>query len=385
MQKHNDFKANLLDIINKVSDTDAQIYSKKYDAALESIKPLDADDFIVSLIKGKYAHYSGKEVDANIEKLCPNYLFGNNDTAKNMGFREQGAPLAESVKNFITAMEHYAKLYKDIAANTREFIIYTAKINNLKGVYQAILAAHDSADDFSNPEKRNFIAKQYERLWVILKLNGITEFNTIDNRLCLALRGAEHNEAKYREIFDNEIKKALDDKPMLDYEVFATNGYTNRDKTFLTFFIARVEKYLRDRSNMPADEHSKGRYSVNQLCEHYQIDHILARNETNRSCFANEQEFDEKRNTLAGLLLLEKAQDIAYEEKLENYQNSELIWAQMLCKDFHETSNVKFQNIRTQLPELAAQFKPYDKFDKQALEERTKLLYELVKIIWEVE
>jgi len=29
-------------------------------------------------------------------------------------------------------------------------------------------------------------------------------------------------------------------------------------------------------------------------------------------------------------------------------------------------------------------FKPYIKFDKDALEERSRLLYQLVKIIWEV-
>lgn len=31
------------------------------------------------------------------------------------------------------------------------------------------------------------------------------------------------------------------------------------------------------------------------------------------------------------------------------------------------------------------QFRPYDKFDKVALEERSKLLYEIIKIIWEVD
>ena len=73
-----------------------------------------------------------------------------------------------------------------------------------------------------------------------------------------------------------------------------------------------------------------------------------------------------------------------YEDKLKTYSNG-LMWGHSLCEEFYH-SNLNFTKFNERLQkEYGVSFKPYQKFDKEALEERSKLLYQLVKIIWEVE
>ena len=121
----------------------------------------------------------------------------------------------------------------------------------------------------------------------------------------------------------------------------------------------------------------------------YHIEHILSHNETNRSYFQSDEEFEEKRNQLGGLLLLMGINNISsgneeYEDKLKTYSNG-LMWGHSLCEEFYH-SNLNFTNFNERLQkDYGVSFKPYKKFDKESLEERSRLLYQLVKIIWEVE
>lgn len=69
-----------------------------------------------------------------------------------------------------------------------------------------------------------------------------------------------------------------------------------------------------------------------------------------------------------------------------NYKtySSGLIWGHSLCADFYHT-NKDFAAFNRFLKEKGiSEFKPFDKFDNDALNERSLLLYNLVKIIWEV-
>ena len=92
---------------------------------------------------------------------------------------------------------------------------------------------------------------------------------------------------------------------------------------------------------------------------------------------------------MGGLLLLKGLNNISsgneeYVDKLKTYSNG-LVWGHTLCEDFYH-SNLNFTSFNDRLQKkYNVCFKPYVKFDKTALEERTQLLYQLVKIIWEVE
>ena len=73
-----------------------------------------------------------------------------------------------------------------------------------------------------------------------------------------------------------------------------------------------------------------------------------------------------------------------YADKLKTYSVG-LMWGHTLCTDFYHT-NKDFDAFNNTLHEnYGIMIKPYQKFDAQALEDRNKLLYNLVKIIWEID
>ena len=61
------------------------------------------------------------------------------------------------------------------------------------------------------------------------------------------------------------------------------------------------------------------------------------------------------------------------------------VWGHTLCDDFHHINT----NLSTFNNELFAKcnkrLEPISTFDKEALEQRNQLLYDIVKLIWEIE
>ena len=79
----------------------------------------------------------------------------------------------------------------------------------------------------------------------------------------------------------------------------------------------------------------------------------------------------------------ERGHNEKYTDKLKTYSSGPN-YAKTLCKDFYH-SNPDFLDFNNNLEKVTGhKFVHYDLFTPEAMEERTKLMYELVKIIWEV-
>ena len=112
--------------------------------------------------------------------------------------------------------------------------------------------------------------------------------------------------------------------------------------------------------------------------------HILSRNEESLAHFdLQEDVFLNERNRLGGILLLKGKDNISsnnetYAEKLKTYSGT-LLWNETLREDFYK-SNLDFKAFRTKynLPELVN----IDNFDKEALENRQKILFKMASEIW---
>ncbi len=120
--------------------------------------------------------------------------------------------------------------------------------------------------------------------------------------------------------------------------------------------------------------------------KNYHREHILSKNEENKSYFKDEQEFENERNRIGGLLLLygrdnESSGNEPYSEKLKTYSNS-FIWARTLTENWYH-SNKRFEDFNLRFEaKTGIKFESEKKFDKDALERRSKLLFEIVKQIW---
>ena len=240
-------------------------------------------------------------------------------------------------------------------------------------------------------------AKEYDRIWMLLNLNGIydsNEFIEISYRLNEKLKGAKIED--YREIYNREIidtikqsRNVTDVSSILEYPVFLRKNYSNMNTRSLRYYLARIEQYICEQTNQQMQNTIDYIATKTGNKSGYHIEHILSHNDTNRGYFNDEEEFENQRNLLGGLLLLKGWDNISssneeYEEKLMTYSCG-LVWGHSLCEDFYHI-NVDFSRFNNWLNnKYGVSFKSYDKFDRTALEERSKLLYTLTKIVWEVE
>ena len=117
----------------------------------------------------------------------------------------------------------------------------------------------------------------------------------------------------------------------------------------------------------------------------FHIEHIISNNKKNLALFKSEDEFNTERNRLGALVLLkgsdnEASGDELYKEKQKTYSVKGTRFAQTLLKDFYQSNpdfkkNIKKYNLK---------FVPCPIFRKDEIEARHKLLFEIIKHIWQL-
>ena len=382
-------------MVGLLSKNDTQAYSEKWDKAMLQLPDMQ-DNFFGDYLKSRFVTSSNTKLEAALSNLYHRYIFDVNDIAQELSFRRTDANHIKNIKNFIdNELTYYAALYAKIRSNKDEYLKYDNEINDLSMQYQNIIAAC-TINDPREDEKIQVLAAEMDRFWMLLNLNGVYDSNEFQDkcyRISQQLKDAELE--SYRSIYDNMLTDTIRQKrgiegevSLLDYNSFTKKNYTNMNTRMLRYFLARIEQYISNEASIDMQNSVSDISKKTGKITGYHIEHILSHNETNRSYFQSDEEFEEKRNQLGGLLLLMGINNISsgneeYEDKLKTYSNG-LMWGHSLCEEFYH-SNLNFTKFNEKLQkEYGVSFKPYQIFDKEALEERSKLLYQLVKIIWEV-
>jgi len=383
-------------MVGLLSKNDTQAYSEKWDKALLQLPDMQ-DAFFGDYLKSRFVSSSNTKLEASLSNLYHRYIFDVNDIAQELSFRRTDSQHIKNIKSFIdNELTYYASLYAKIRSNKNEFLKYDNEINDLSMQYQNIIAAC-TINDPKEDEKIELLAREMDRFWMLLNLNGVYDSNEFQDkcyRISQQLKDAEIE--SYRSIYDSMLTDTIRQKRgiegvvgLLDYNSFARKNYTNMNTRMLRYFLARIEQYISQETSIAMQNSVYDISKKTGKITGYHIEHILSHNETNRAYFQSDEEFEEKRNMLGGLLLLRGLDNISsgneeYEDKLKTYSNG-LMWGHSLCEDFYH-SNLNFTKFNEQLQkECGVKFMAYAKFDKGALEERSKLLYQLVKIIWEVD
>lgn len=384
-------------LIGALDKNDAERYSKIWEDAITQLRGIE-DDFFIDYLKGKFIFKRNADIEKAINNQYHRYIFENNDIAKELKFRKKDINYIKNIKDFIkNNLDYYSKLYSKIRKNEFEYLSYNNDINYLSGQYQNIIAAC-LINDTKEQAKIETIAKEIDRLYMLLNLNGIYDSNNyqeISYQLNEDLHGAEIN--KYKETFNKIIEQRIKEArnlsvvlSWLDYDRFKTRGYDNIKRRPLRYFFARIEKYLCDNmvENMKDDVNYISTKTGYQ--KGYQIEHILSHNDENIKYFGSEEEFENQRNRLGGLLLLynkdnSSSNNEGYIEKLKTYSNG-LFWGRTLIDNFYHHTNQRFAGFNEDFKnKTGMEFKPFKEFDAKALECRSKLLFEIVKKIWTVD
>ena len=384
-------------LVGALDKHDTEKYSEMWDTSINRLFNIE-DEFFIDYIKSRFIFKRNSKLETAINNAYHRYIFEVNEIADSLAFRKTDEHQIVNIKKFINEdLDYYSKLYAKIRTNADkdEFLLYNNSILALSGQYQIILSACE-VNDPQEGEKIHCIAKEYDRLFMLLTLNGVynsNSFQEISYSLNEKVRGLSLEQ--YRNIFDETIIEAVKERrgtqnvvSVLEYQTFLKASYTNIDKRSLRYFLARIEKFICDKlqREMNNDVHyiaTKTGYRTG-----YHIEHILSHNETNLKYFDNEEDFESKRNMLGGLLLLKDQDNISsgneeYEDKLKTY-SAGLVWGHTLCSDFYHT-NKKLDEFNSYLQEICGhQIHSINKFNKEALYDRCELLFNLVKLIWNV-
>jgi len=384
-------KGKVLGQINKNDITQYLDIWEKRVFKLEEYDEDEIDEFFGYYFKSKFSNTS--EQYKQLDKGRYHKSIFTDDFDMKIGLKHN----EKSVKDFVKIQfSYYCDTYlftidKYLNYNKEYEHIFFNRLNDIDGQFPLMLSSLLPHDTNKN-EKLKLVSKLFDRNFVILNLTDSYNSNDFNSSLMTLVKNIRDKDLEeIKKEFDiqllKDIKKSKDIGTLTEpfkYEFFRNIGYTKLGKKFLRYFFSRIEYYISSFSNRPTKTYEQlVLQSRGQEVHH--IEHIITNNEDNLKLFKDEEEFHIQRNRLGGLLLLKGKDNISsgdelYEDKLHTYNINGTLYSQTLLKDNYK-SNVEFNHF---IQSENLNFEPYKTFGKDEIEKRHKLLYELVKKIWDI-
>jgi hypothetical protein len=244
--------------------------------------------------------------------------------------------------------------------------------------------------DQQETEKLKIISYEVDKLFCLLQLQRSWDSNAFAEaiyKISAVIRNKDSSEI--RPAFDKALLELLTEAKGVNATVPFSYGFfkeTGMDlgPNFKRYFFARIENFIANNTNLQMKYNFYDLVKNTGSVNGFHIEHILANNNENLQLFDNDEEkFGRERNRLGGLLLLKGKDNISsnnetYKKKLETYANT-LYWNETLRKDSYK-SKLDFTDM---IDKYKLNFKPMNEFGPVELEERHKLLFDMIKIIWE--
>jgi uncharacterized protein with ParB-like and HNH nuclease domain len=300
-------------------------------------------------------------------------------------------------RNFIeNELPFFVKIYLKICNYYDDYDknfehVYFNRLNDMDGQFLLILSAI-SFNDKQFEKKIQEVSRGFDKLFVLLRLTGSYKSNEFNNSIISINPKLRDIELKnIQKIFDDEllsfVKKSQarnELKKPFRYEFFKPIGYTYYGKTFWRYFFARIDHFISENSNL--NEYGTYYQLVLQSKgkDVYHIEHIISNNEANIKQFNNEDEFNEQRNRLGALLLLKGKDNKSsgneeFKDKLKTYNVLGTYYAKSLLKDMYH-KKVEFLEF---IKNFNLSFRSYSSYARPEIEERQRLLFKIVKHIWD--
>ena len=297
-----------------------------------------------------------------------------------------GLNSSDDFELFIKKFSKFSEIYQRIRqaetvfAEETKYIYYNAQVNFT--LQPQLLLAPVCFDD---PwpviiEKINLVARFID----ILIISRVSNYRSVDYS---TIKNFVFNVTKdIRMTSIPELKqKLLQQYANLEFDPAAAftelrlNTFT---KKYIKHMLARVTSYIEEKTDVAPNYCS---YMNIQTKNPYEIEHILTNHyERFTDEYVDQEDFKRWSNSIGALLLLHKSinaslNDAMYSYKLQKYCSNEgNIYTESLGEQAY-VNNPKFKKFIT---ENGLLFKPYEKFGKTEIEERTALLAELVKLVW---
>jgi uncharacterized protein with ParB-like and HNH nuclease domain len=298
------------------------------------------------------------------------------------------------VKTFLnTTFTYYSALYiKILKAYKKEDkkypSVFVNKLNDLDGQFLLILSAC-KLNDPQEAQKIEKIAYEIDRLFALLQLQNSYDSNAFYELLYkISNEIREGDLDKIRDVFDKNLFLELNKRRNsevtigLQYAFFRNTGI-NLNMRFKRYYFARLEQFFSENLNLGMKHPMEDLVSKTGAKTGFHIEHILSHNEENKAFFNNDDDlFEQERNRLGGILLLKGRDNISsnnepYVEKLKTYANT-LYWNETLREDAYKSK----LDMRDLKQKFNLELEAMNKFGKEELEIRQKLLFAISQNIW---
>jgi len=346
------------------------------------------DNFFIYFLRAKYANTIGeaRKYDKNYHRVIfspdLNTLLALSHNPK-------------SVKNFLqNEFKYYTTLYHKFLqyqdTPTDEYIhVYYNRLTEMDSQFLLVLSACKLNDE-DEDEKIKLISLQVDRLFSLLQLQksyDSNDFNETSYLISSEIRDSSLE--NIREVFNKYLVQTITETrgvqvtDSLSYNLFKETGI-ELNKRFKRYFFARIEQFIASNTNMKMKHSLYDLVANTGTVNGFHIEHILSENKDNLKLFDEDSEkFERERNRLGGLLLLKGKDNISsnnetYSKKLKSYANT-LYWNETLREDSYK-SKLDFTRM---IQKYNLKFRHMDTFGLDELEERQKLLYNMIKIIWQ--
>lgn len=364
-----------------------------------SYKEEDIDEFFSFYFRAKYSETDNQYKDLETNVYHKSIFIGKLN--EKIGFKKENGYDINHIKKFINNdLKYFAKVYRDYAKSNYQFsseydkykyIFFNGKLNKQNKQLLLLLSAIKFNDE-ERDKKILEIPKLFDRYYSLLNLFGCYNSNSFTKSVMeLNQNIREKTLEEIVEEFDKQLLKDInetldrDDITEITYDLFKRTNYNSFDgKTFLRYFYGRIEHFISENTTIASDDYNNLVHN-NGGIGGYHIEHILGISDENKELFESEDEFNEYRNKLGGLVLLNNRVNISvgnkpYLEKLKGYDGKGTLFTYTLMENFYK-NNPNFKDFQKK---YNLDFKHYNEFKKSEIEERHQLLFELVKIIWEI-
>ena len=303
---------------------------------------------------------------------------------------------ATDYERFIEEFAYFVDIYfrirkaEKIFSEDTKYVYYNAQVNfTLQPLF--LMAPICYNDDQKTVTQKINLAARFIDLWINTRVinRKSLSYNTIQDyifRIAKDIRGCSIDEvkAKLKAHYDD-----LDYRPEAAVPAFTLN---KSNKKYVKNILARITSFI--------EEQTSGTPSyveyMTTTADPFEIEHIIC-NHFERfkhefvteyivgNKFFNREEFDNYRNKLGALLLLRKSintslNDLDYLDKLVKYYSANTYAASLGEQTYR--NNPRFKRF---IADNNLFFKPYKKFGKTEIEKRTRLVVQLVNLIWNTE
>lgn len=300
----------------------------------------------------------------------------------------------KKVKSFLqNEFKYFTNLYSKVleycnSYSAKQPYVYYNSLTEMDTQFLLILSAC-VLEDPEEEEKIYLISRQIDRMFCLLQLQrsyNSNSFATEIYKLSAEIRDLKLEAIK--PIFEKYLLSLLSDARGVNVSEAVAYGFFKEagielEKRFKRYFFARIEQFIAENTNMQMKQSLYDLVQNTGSKNGFHIEHILSANAENKALFNDDDEyFERERNRLGGLLLLKGKDNISsnnesYRKKLKSYANT-LYWNETLREDTYK-SKLDFDEM---INKYNLRFRSMETFGPQELEERHKLLFDMIKVVW---